>query len=155
MAPDPQALLDALNAASQGLDATLGLKLTVAEPEQVVGVLEVGPQHLQPYGLVHGGVYCAMVETLCSIAAAINVMAEGKNAVGLENSTSFLKAVRQGTLRGVATPLTRGRRSHVWEVKIYGNAPEQVVATGRVRMLILDPGSSAAGQAIGLADNKG
>jgi uncharacterized protein (TIGR00369 family) len=64
--------------------------------------------------------------------------------VGLENHTSFVRACRSGTLHARATPITRGSRSQVWDVVI-SNEQDQVVATGRVRMLVLDTDSAVAG----------
>ena len=90
--------------------------------------------HMQPYGLVHGGVYAGMIETMCSTGAALTVWEENKNTVGLENNTSFLKAVRSGRLRCTAKPLVLGKRSHVWEASIH-NDKSRLVAIGRVRMI--------------------
>lgn len=110
---------------------------------EVIGELEIGPQHRQSYGIVHGGVHCAVIETLASIGAAIDAAAQGKAVVGLENNTSFIRAVRSGTLRGVARPMTRGRRSHVWEASIHDDQG-RLVATGRVRLLVIDPEADLA-----------
>jgi len=89
------------------------------------------PAHYQGYpGIVHGGVLAGMIESLCSTGAALSVIAEGKSTVGLENTTSFLRAVRSGRLRCTARPLVRGRRSHVWEAVIHDEA-------GRLRLLFV------------------
>ena len=95
----------------------------------------VGKQHLQPYGIVHGGVHCGVIETLASIGAAMVAQPRGQHVVGLENATSFIRGVREGTrLRATAKPLTRGRTTQVWEAEV--RDPEnQLVATGRVRLL--------------------
>ena len=73
--------------------------------------------------------------------------------VGLENHTSFLRAVRSGKLRAVAKPLTRGRRSQVWEGSVY-DEEGRLAATGRVRLLVLEPETDLAGArvAIGRAE---
>ena len=111
--------------------------------------LEIDERHLQPYGLVHGGVYAGMIESLCSTGAALSVWNEGQNTVGLENTTAFLRAVRSGTLRGTARPLARGRRSHVWEAEIKDDR-DRLVASGRVRLMVLDPGAEADGETVTL-----
>lgn len=99
---------------------------------------EVGPQHHQPMGIVHGGVYCAAIESVCSIGATIDASERfGRRAVGLENHTSFIRAVRSGKLRAVATPVTRGRNTQVWEAKVTNEAGE-LLATGRVRLYCLE-----------------
>jgi uncharacterized protein (TIGR00369 family) len=71
-------------------------------------------------------------------------MPHGKSAVGLENHTSFIRACREGRLRAAAVPLTRGSRSQLWEVTIRDDG-DRVVATGRVRVLVLDSDSNVAG----------
>ncbi|HEU4728062.1 MAG TPA: PaaI family thioesterase, partial [Kofleriaceae bacterium] len=73
----------------------------------------------------------------------------GLTALGLENTTSFLRAVRTGKLIGVARPLHRGRTTQVWEVEVRGD-DGKVAATGRVRMLCVEPGAKVAGEPIAL-----
>jgi 1,4-dihydroxy-2-naphthoyl-CoA hydrolase len=135
-----------LNAIRGGFNQALGLRFISADYDEVVAEIELGPEHHQPYGLVHGGVYAAMVETLASVGAALNLGALGLHTVGLDNNTSFLKAVRSGTLRGTARPLARGRRTHVWEVSISCNG--ELVAAGRVRLLAVEQGTTMAGKAV-------
>ncbi len=138
-----------LNAARGGFEVSLGLVFTRASIDEVACEVPVGPNLLQPYGLVHGGVYASIVETLASVGAALSAMPRGQTAVGLENTTSFLRAVRQGTLIGVARPLHRGRTTQVWEVEIRGD-DGKVAATGRVRMLCLEAGTAVAGETVAL-----
>lgn len=144
MAEFPENLVEMINERLAGYDKLMGLEFVKAAPDEFVSRLTVDDQHKQPYGLVHGGVYAGMIETTCSTAAALNVFAEGKNAVGLENATSFLRAARSGTLTCTARPLFRGRRSHVWEAEIRDDRERQV-ARGRVRMIVLEAGSEADG----------
>jgi uncharacterized protein (TIGR00369 family) len=82
-------------------------------------------------------VHCGVIETLASIGAALVAHPRGQRVVGLENNTSFIRAVRSGTLRGTARPVTRGRSSQVWEAWIRDEAG-QLVAQGRVRLLCID-----------------
>ena len=132
----PDNVLDLLNANLGGFNNALGLEFIKATPDEYVAELEINGSHLQPYGLVHGGVYAGMIETLCSTGSALTVWGENKNTVGLENNTSFLKAVREGRLRGTARPLVLGKRSHVWEASIHDDQG-RLVATGRVRLMVL------------------
>jgi uncharacterized protein (TIGR00369 family) len=127
----------------------MGLAFVSATRDEVVGELEVGPQHLQPYGIVHGGVYCGMVETTCSVGAGLFSQESGQSVVGVENHTSFLRAVRSGRLRIVAVPLSRGRRTQIWEASIR-DPQGRLVATGRVRLLCLEPDSQLAGEKVEL-----
>lgn len=130
-----------------GWVVAMGLTIVRATLDEVVAELTIGPQHLQSYGIVHGGTHSGIIETIASIGAAINAMSRGQSVVGLENHTTFLRAVRSGKLRAVAKPLTRGRRTQVWEASVYDEAGK-TAATGRVRLLALDAGSELAGEGI-------
>jgi len=147
MEPFPENVIELINANLGGFNNAQGLHFTKATPDEYVAEIEISDHHLQPYGLVHGGVYAGMIEAMCSTGAALAVWAENKHAVGLENTTSFLKAVRGGCLRCTARPLVIGKRSHVWEASVHDDR-ERLVATGRVRMIILEPGAAAAGVAV-------
>jgi uncharacterized protein (TIGR00369 family) len=136
-----------LNAARGGFEVSIGLTFTRASADEVACEVPVGPQLLQPYGLVHGGVYASIVETLASVGAALYAMPRQQTTVGLENTTSFLRAVRTGKLLGIARPLHRGRTTQVWEVEVRGD-DGQLAATGRVRMLCLEPGRQVAGETV-------
>lgn len=140
--------LDALNQARGGFNTTLGLVFVAASSEEVVAEIEVTPSHQQPYGIVHGGVHCAMIETVCSTGAALAAMPRNQSVVGLENSTSFVRAMREGKLTCRATPVTRGRKSQVWTATITDDHG-RTIATGRVRLLCLDEGAVLAGETVG------
>jgi 1,4-dihydroxy-2-naphthoyl-CoA hydrolase len=115
----------------------MGIVITAASADEVTCSFDVAPKHHQGYGIVHGGVHCGVIETLASIGAAMVAHPRGQRVVGLENSTSFIRAVRSGTLRGVARPVTRGRTSQVWEAEIRDDQ-DRLVATGKVRLLCVD-----------------
>jgi uncharacterized protein (TIGR00369 family) len=138
-----------LNAARGGFEVAIGLVFTRATPEEVACEVPVGRHLAQPYGLVHGGVYASIVETLASVGAALFAMPKGQTTVGLENTTTFLRAVRSGTLVGIARPLHRGRATQVWEVEVRGD-DGKLAASGRVRMLCLEPGAKVAGETVAL-----
>ena len=132
-----------------GFNTALGLTFTEVGMDCIKAEIEIADVHRQPYGIVHGGVYCAMIEALCSTGAAVNVWDSGRNAVGMENSTAFLKATREGKIVGVATPIKKGRRTHVWEATVTNEAGDKL-ATGRVRMAILDKDAQAGGKRVEL-----
>lgn len=136
--PSPEETAGFLEATRDGWCAANGVHFLRASRDEVVAELAIDDRHLQAYGIVHGGVHCGLIETLASVGAALDAMAGGKRVVGLENHTSFIKAARSGTLIGTARPLTRGRRSQVWEVSVVGD-DGRLVATGRVRVLCLEP----------------
>ena len=131
----------------KGFDQEMGFRLVSATRDEVVLEYEVTEKHLQPYGIVHGGVHCAAVESACSTGAGVDALARGTSVVGVENHTSFIRAVRHGRIRVVATPLTRGRRSQLWEAAAR-TADGKLVASGRVRLLCLDAGAELAGEAV-------
>jgi 1,4-dihydroxy-2-naphthoyl-CoA hydrolase len=128
-----------------GWNTAMGLHFTRVTPDECIGALVVAPHHLQPYGIVHGGVHCGIIEAACSTGAALVAMGRGQSVVGLENSTSFITAVRAGTLTVTARPVTRGRRTQVWEA-VVTNEDGRTCATGRVRLLCLDSGADLAGK---------
>ena len=145
--PLPDDIIAILNRERGGFNSTIDLRFTQISYDEVVAEVEVRPELHQPYGLVHGGVYATMIETLAIAGAAVNAMAVGKHTVGLENSTSFLRAVRSGVLRGCARPLTRGRKTQVWEATIH-DSDDRLVASGRVRLLVIDEGAPIAGKQV-------
>ncbi len=126
----------------------LGITTSSATRDEVTATLTVRAALRQPHGIVHGGVYATIIETLASVGAALDASAKGKTVVGLENHTSFVRAVREGTLHARATPITRGRRTQLWEVVVKNDAGE-IAATGRVRLLVLDEEAEVGGTPIG------
>lgn len=146
--PPPEELAALLNSGEQGFNKLIGLRYVRIADGEVVAELDVGAQHHQPHGIVHGGVYASLVETVASVAAGYDAMKRGLTAVGLENHTSFLHAVREGVLRATARPLTRGRRTQVWEVDVVDGSG-RLCARGSVRLLCLDPESQLAGKPAG------
>jgi uncharacterized protein (TIGR00369 family) len=127
-----------------GYDTTLGIRIVSATRDEVVLEYDVDERHLQPYGIVHGGVHCGAVETACSTGAGLDALERGLAVVGVENHTSFVRAVRSGTIRVTATPITRGRRTQLWEATAR-DQEGRIVATGRVRLLCLQPDTDLAG----------
>jgi 1,4-dihydroxy-2-naphthoyl-CoA hydrolase len=117
---------------STGLNKTLDFHLDEASADRVVLSWTVGPQHLQPYGIVHGGVYCSVVEGSASIGAAMWFGDRGQ-VVGVANHTNFLRAAREGVLTATATPLHRGRSQQLWLVEIV-DEQSRAIARGEVRL---------------------
>lgn len=142
-------VLQMLNAARGGFELALGMTFTRASADEVALEVAVRPELLQPYGLVHGGVYSSIIESAASVGAALFAMRNGQTTVGLENTTSFVRAVRSGKLIAIAKPLHRGRQTQVWEVEVRSEEGK-LAATGRVRMLCLEPGAAVAGETVGV-----
>jgi uncharacterized protein (TIGR00369 family) len=128
-----------LNSASEGNFASeIGLVIDSATKDRVVGTVEITARHLQPYGIVHGGVYCTIVESLASMGAFVNVADQGRLVAGVENHTSFLRSIGTGRVTGVAVPINIGRTTHLWDVEIRDDR-DRLVAKGSVRMAVLEP----------------
>lgn len=145
---------ESLNANLCGWSRACGLRYVRASSEEVVAEIDIDERHLQPHGIVHGGVYCGLVETACSVGAMLAVQGQGRTVVGLENSTSFLRSVRAGTLRVQAVPRARGRRSQVWEATVFDSRHREV-ATGRVRLMCLEESEQLAGERLMPIGNSG
>lgn len=111
--------VDELLRTSQAFDALLGLEIVEMTPEFVRGRVAVRPELLQPVGLVHGGVYAAIAESLASRGTAAGVLRDGGYAVGLANHTSFLRPVAAGTIEATGRPLHSGRTTWVWDVELH------------------------------------
>jgi 1,4-dihydroxy-2-naphthoyl-CoA hydrolase len=117
---------------------TLGLRFAKVTPERVVAYLDAGPQHHQPYGVLHGGVYCSVVEAVASYGAGSAATAEGQRGVlGVSNSTDFYRSHDAGELTCVGTPVHKGRSAHVWQVEITRSTDGKLVARGQVRFHVL------------------
>lgn len=112
-----------------------GIELTEATPDRAAGRLTISEIHHQPYGVVHGGVYCTLAETIASTGAAVWAMSQGMaGAVGLSNTTDFLRATRSGVLVAVSTPIHRGRSGQLWEVVTSREDDGKLVAHSQVRL---------------------
>jgi uncharacterized protein (TIGR00369 family) len=126
---------------SHGHFGDLGAEYEEISADRVVGVLDIETRHHQPYGLVHGGIYCALVETTASTGAAVWAFGRGyPGTVGVSNTTDFLRSHRTGRIRAVATPIRRGRLQQLWEVTVTRDSDGAELARGKVRMQnLVDP----------------
>ncbi len=129
------------------LDALLGVRTLKATPDEVVLEYEIDDRHLQPYGIVHGGMHCTVVESACSIGAGVWAAQHDRRVVGVENHTSFIRAARSGKVTVTALPITRGRRTQVWEATSRDESGA-VLSTGRVRLLCLERDTELAGKKV-------
>ncbi len=115
----------------------LGIELTDVTGDRVVAHWTAAPKHHQPYGIVHGGVHCSVVETLASTGAALWLGERGQ-VVGVNNNTDFYRAARDGQMTSTATPVHRGRSQQVWLVETL-DEQGRMVARGQVRLQNLYP----------------
>ena len=135
--------------AHSGWNRMMDVSFVRASEREVVIEMPISEKHLQPMGIVHGGVYCGLVETVCSVGGFLAASKHGLMVVGVDNHTSFLRANRGGTLTATGRPITTGRRTQLWEANVTNDKGE-LVATGRVRLMNLEPGSSLAGEGAGI-----
>lgn len=119
-------------------DAFVGLRVLESGPDRVVTELNVRPELFQPYGITHGGVYCAVVESTASIGADSWAQQRGGRIVGVSNHTDFLRSTSGGTLRAQARPVQRGRLQQLWQVHIHDDQ-DRHIARGTVRFVNLPP----------------
>jgi 1,4-dihydroxy-2-naphthoyl-CoA hydrolase len=114
---------------THGFEALLGLEFSEVSDERMRGRVVVSDQLKQPAGLIHGGVYAAVAESLASWGTGLGVFADGKVAMGLSNQTSFLRPITQGTIDAIATRKHRGRTTWVWEVEMFDDQQRLCVLT--------------------------
>jgi 1,4-dihydroxy-2-naphthoyl-CoA hydrolase len=112
-----------------GFDQLYGLEILNLDPDEARARVRVRDDLKQPFGLVHGGVYAAIAESLASIATAIAVRAENRIAMGLSNQTSFLRPITEGTIHAIGVAKHRGRTTWVWEVEMSDDAGRLCVLT--------------------------
>ena len=115
----------------------LGIEITEVSENSLTGIMPVSDKIKQPYGIVHGGANCVLAETLGSLAANLTLDFKKAHAVGLSITTSHIKAVRNGTIRGVASPVHIGNKTHVWEIKSFNDA-DQLTSTTNLTMAIIE-----------------
>jgi 1,4-dihydroxy-2-naphthoyl-CoA hydrolase len=114
--------------------AATGLELTEVTGTRVAGHIDVGPQHHTPWGVVHGGVYCSVVESAASVGASTAVADRGQFSVGVTNSTDFMRPMTAGRLAVVAEPVQQGRTLQLWQVSLTRAEDGKLVARGQVRL---------------------
>ena len=100
---------------------------------RVLGSVDVGPEQHTPWGVVHGGLYCSVIESAASIGASAAVLGRGEFAVGLHNATDFLRPMTAGRLDVLAEPIQQGRTQQLWQV-LLTREDGKLVARGQVRL---------------------
>ena len=123
-----------LDTLGKGFDSELGLKYLDVTPDGGRAELTITDKVLQPWGIVHGGVYCSIVESLASVSGHVWLSEHGGGTVvGVNNNTDFLRAIKAGTVTAVSEPIHRGRRQQLWLITIT-DEDQRVVARGQVRL---------------------
>ncbi|HET6505352.1 MAG TPA: PaaI family thioesterase [Baekduia sp.] len=116
-------------------DEFYGLEVTRCDALGVAGSVVVQPHHLQPMGLVHGGVYASIGEALASLGTNWHVAPDGLLALGMTNATSFMRPIADGAIHGTAEPRHQGRSTWVWDVDMRDDAGA-LCAVSRVTLAV-------------------
>ncbi len=123
----------------KGFDNELGLEYLEFSPDGLRARLQIHDKLLQIAGIVHGGVYCSVIESVASVSGGVWLAEHGGGTVvGVNNNTDFLRAISSGTVTAVSTPIHRGRRQQLWLVTITDDN-DRVVARGQVRLQNIPP----------------
>jgi len=125
-------------------DALYGLEVLERDEARVRAQVAVRDDLKQAMGLVHGGVFASIAESITSLATALAVMPERRTAQGLSNQTSFLRPITEGTIHAEARRRHRGRSTWVWEVEITDD-DGRLCALVRMTIAVRDlPGAATA-----------
>jgi 1,4-dihydroxy-2-naphthoyl-CoA hydrolase len=103
---------------TEGFNALIGYSEVLHGDGELRAKVPVGPHLLQPFGLVHGGVYASIAETLASVGTYLAVAEDGKHAMGLANATNFMRPITSGTIHVVARAIHRGSTTWLWDVEV-------------------------------------
>lgn len=116
----------------------LGIQFRSFKKDEVIGLMPVNKNTIQPFGILHGGASVALAETLASIGAWLNLDHDSKTAVGIEINANHIRSVKPGkNVVGTATPVQRGKTIHVWQIEIK-TEDGKLVCTSRCTLAIVD-----------------
>ena len=117
------------------LDEALGFELLEATPERTRARFAVEKRVQQPFGLVHGGAYMALAESMASVATFMAVSGDGNIAVGQANDNHFFRPVTEGSVHAEGEPIHRGRTSWVWDIR-FTDDHDRLCAISRVTIAV-------------------
>ncbi len=115
----------------------LDIRLVTAEKDRVVATMPIGPNHRQQIGYLHGGVSVVLAESVASLGAALNVDMDRQMTFGMEINANHLRPKREGQLTAVATPIQRGRTTHVWDIRIT-DENDKLICVSRCTVAVVD-----------------
>jgi 1,4-dihydroxy-2-naphthoyl-CoA hydrolase len=118
-----------------GFAEEIGVEWISMDPDGARARIKVEPRHLQPFGTVHGGVYSALAESICSAATYSSVADQGMAAMGQANNTTFLRPILEGHVNAVARARHRGRTTWVWDVEL-ADQDGRICALARVTIAV-------------------
>jgi 1,4-dihydroxy-2-naphthoyl-CoA hydrolase len=115
----------------------LDIRLVSAEKDKVVATMPIGPNHRQQVGYLHGGISVTLAESVASLGTVLNIDAANQMAFGLEINANHLRPKRDGQLTATATPVHRGRTTHVWDIRIT-DENDKLVCISRCTVAVVD-----------------
>lgn len=122
---------------NRGMASHIGIELVLLSPDKVVATMPVDSRTHQPFGLLHGGASAALAETVASLGAFLNVDKDKQTAVGVELNSNHIRGKREGVVTATATPLHRGRKIHVWDIRIE-DEKQHLICASRCTLAIID-----------------
>ena len=126
---------------SHGASGVFGIRVTEIGPDAIEAEMPIGAQHLQPFGLVHGGVSVVLSETLGTMGCILT-LPPGQHAVGIEVNANHLAAMRSGeTVRATCRPLHTGRRTQVWQTEIW-RPDGKLACVSRLTCAVIEEGGA-------------
>jgi uncharacterized protein (TIGR00369 family) len=121
----------------------LGIRFTSFDGTTITGIIDITPFHLQPQGVVHGGVYIAFAETIAGAGSALLVEKEGKAALGNTIQSQHISAMKQGRITAKGTLVHKGTFKHIWDVQITDDSGK-LISLSRVSNSIKELNADAA-----------
>jgi len=115
----------------------LDIKLVSAEKDKVIATMPIGPNHRQQVGYLHGGVSVVLAESVASLGTVLSIDPNRQMAFGLEINANHLRPKREGQLTAVATPIHRGRTTHVWDICI-SDEDDKLICVSRCTVAVVD-----------------
>lgn len=115
-----------------GLVKHLGMKFLEATPERVVAELEIREELCTLGGSIHGGTLMALADTV----GAVGTLVSGAKTATAESKTNFFAAAKSGKVRAEATPLHKGRRTHVWQTRVTDEGGKLLSLTIQTQMIL-------------------
>jgi 1,4-dihydroxy-2-naphthoyl-CoA hydrolase len=136
---DNNITLEALNKLSRKtLAEHLGMEFTAIGDDFIEARMPVDHRTHQPLGLLHGGASVALAETLGSVAATCCIDTTKQFCVGLEINANHLRSVKEGFVKGTASPIHVGKKTQVWEIRIVNETTGDLVCISRITIAVLE-----------------
>lgn len=129
--------LEQLNDTPEYLGSFLGIQFTDWTEGSLTATMPVNKKTHQPWGVLHGGASVVLAETIGSYASSLIVDLDKYNPVGLEINANHIRPVTNGIVKGIGTPIHLGRKTHIWDIKIY-NEQDKIVCSSRLTVAIIE-----------------